>query len=227
MIEEIKLRVNDLLGNENSGHGMDHVNRVLYLALKFADKEHADKDIVSLIALLHDVDDYKLFGTKNANELNNAKKIMTECGIDFDVQNIVCEEIKTIGFNKYLKGIRPSTLEGKIVSDADMCDAIGAVGIIRAHAYSIKNGDPFFDKNIFPIANITVNQYTKSRKDTSTVCHMFEKLLKLKGLMLTEAGKEEAKSRHEFLIAFLYQLFKEENLPQWKSYLDDFLKNNR
>lgn len=35
---------------------MDHVNRVLEPALKFAQKENANKDIVSLLALFHNVD---------------------------------------------------------------------------------------------------------------------------------------------------------------------------
>ena len=45
---------------------------------KFAEKENANKYIVSLIALLHDADDYKLFGRENAEKLTNAKIIMDD-----------------------------------------------------------------------------------------------------------------------------------------------------
>ena len=58
MIEEIKNQVSLLLDKDQSGHGMDHINRVLDLSLKFALDENANLEIVSLIALLHDVDDY-------------------------------------------------------------------------------------------------------------------------------------------------------------------------
>ena len=51
----------------------NHINRVLDLSLKFAEKENANKYIVSLIALLHDADDYKLFGMENAEKLTKAK----------------------------------------------------------------------------------------------------------------------------------------------------------
>lgn len=61
IIDKVKEQVSNLLGNDNSGHGMDHIKRVLNLSLRFAEDENAAKKIVSLIALLHDVDDHKLF----------------------------------------------------------------------------------------------------------------------------------------------------------------------
>ena len=75
MIEKVKQQVYDLLNNDNSGHGIEHIKRVLALSLKFSNIENANKDIVTLIALLHDVDDYKLFGMDNAKNLTNAKKL--------------------------------------------------------------------------------------------------------------------------------------------------------
>ncbi len=64
-VDEVRKQVYGLLCKDNSGHGMDHVNIVLSLSLKFAEKENADKKIVALIALVHDVDDYKLFGEES------------------------------------------------------------------------------------------------------------------------------------------------------------------
>lgn len=225
MIEEVKQKVYELLNNDNSGHGMEHINRVLELSLKFAKIENADKDTVVLIALLHDVDDYKLFGMNNAENLTNAKRIMSDCKIDKNIQEQVCLALNNIGYSKRLKGCCPTTLEGKIVSDADMCDALGANGILRVYTYSIKNGKPFFDKNIFPIENLSANKYT-SRCADSSICHIFEKILKLKNLMLTDSGKKEATNRHQIIVDFLYHLFSEENALDWIEYLDNYLKNN-
>ena len=39
MIEEVKKQVYNLLNSDDSGHGMDHINRVLNLSLKFAKKK--------------------------------------------------------------------------------------------------------------------------------------------------------------------------------------------
>ena len=78
MIEKVKKQVYELLNKDNSGHGNDHIDRVLELSLKFAQKETANKDVVALIALLHDVDDYKLFGEENAENLTKPESIMNK-----------------------------------------------------------------------------------------------------------------------------------------------------
>ena len=45
-------------------------------------------------------------------------------------------------------------------------------------------------------------------------------------IKLLNQSKEEAKERHEFMIAFLRQLFKEENAKDWDIYLDKYLNDN-
>ena len=223
MIEEVKAQVFKLLESDNSGHGIEHIKRVLRISLMFAENENANKEIVSLIALLHDVDDYKLFGIENSNNLNNAKNILKQCAIDDKISNIVLESIRTIGYNKRLKGIIPSTLEGKIVSDADMCDAMGATGILRSYQYNLAHNNLFFDKDVYPILNISADNYL-SKRNGNVVNHMFEKLLNLKDLMLTTSGKNEAIERHNFMVEFLNHFFAEENVLEWSKFLDDYLK---
>lgn len=227
MLETVKQKAFEILHNDNSGHGIEHINRVLELSLKFADKENADKNVVSLIALLHDVDDYKLFGTENSEKLTNAKNILLSCNIDKEIQHHVLKEISRIGYSKILKGnTRPETIEGQIVSDADMCDSLGVNGVIRTYTYSMKHGNPFFDRNSFPIENINAEEYTKDCVNSS-VCHIFEKILKLKSLMMTGSGKREAESRHQIVVDILYHLFEEENAPEWTQYLNKYLKQNK
>ena len=219
MIENVKQEVKKILNKDNSGHGMDHIDRVLDLSLRFAKKENAN---VEIVALIHDVDDYKLFGIENAEKLTNAKRIMNICNVDKDIQEQVCRELNNIGYSKRLKGLCPTNIEGKVVSDADMCDALGSNGILRVYTYSMKNGKPFFDRNIFPIENMSAEKYTSKCADTA-VCHIFEKILKIKDLMLTDSGKEESKNRHQLVIDFMYQLFYEENAPEWTEYLNHYL----
>ena len=86
----------------------------------------------------------------------------------------------------------------------------------------MKNGRPFFNRNNFPVENMNAEKYTQRCADSS-VCHIFEKILKLKDLMITESGKEEAKDRHNIVVEFLYHLFDEENATDWTNYLNNYL----
>lgn len=230
MIEKVREQVTLILNEEESGHGMDHIERVYNLAIKFAKEEQADINLVSLASLLHDVDDYKIVGKANAEKFINATKIMDSVNISKEKQEKVIEIIKNMGYSKSLKGIRPKTIEGMCVSDADMCDAIGASGIVRAIVYAVssKGNGVIFDKNIYPNVNITAEEYNAKGTTYDTdgaINRCFEKLLKLKDLMMTNAGKKEAISRHEFIIEFLREFFKEENVPEWLEFLEEYLNN--
>ena len=222
LINNVKKDVEELLKEDKSGHGIDHINRVLNLSLKFSEKEESNKELVSLIALLHDVDDYKIFGIDSSNNLTNTNNILNKYNINDIDKEIIINSIKSIGYSKRLKGIVPNTIEGKIVSDADMCDALGATGILRSYQYNINHNNDFFNKDIFPNLNMSPNEYI-SKKEGTVINHIFEKLLNLKDLMLTESGKKEAIKRHNFMIDFLYEFFYEEEANDWNNYLDKYL----
>ena len=100
---------------------------------------------------------------------------------------------------------------------------MGIIGILRSYQYNIAHGGTFFDKDVFPVLDMSAEEY-KSKKDGTVVTHLFEKILKLKDLMLTDSGREEASKRHDYMVDFLYHFFEEENVPEWTEYLTDYLK---
>lgn len=226
--EAIVSEVKTLLDNEQSGHGWDHIDRVCRQALKLCQTEpKANVDVVKLAALLHDVDDYKLFGQDAADGLLNARRIMQKYNIDLSVQEKVCNIIGQMGYSKALKGIRPQSLEGKIVSDADMLDAIGALGTIRCLAYALarcnSSGMPIFNAEVFPEMNLSAEEYKQpNRKSDNFINHFFEKMLKLEKMMLTRAGREEASIRQRFMLDFLQEFFREQDLDEWLVLLENF-----
>ena len=219
----IRNEVIKILDFDNSGHGMEHVYRVTSMAIDIAKIEKADIKIVSAIALLHDVDDYKLFGIEHEAELPNAKMILDKTSFNEEDKNLVFEGIKTIGYSKRLNGIIPNTIEAKVVSDADMLDAMGANGLLRIYQYNNNCNRPFFDKGIYPNLDMDSKTY-KTRTDGTAINHIFEKILRLKDLMLTESGKKESLIRHQFIIDFLEEYFREENVPEWIDYLHRYVK---
>lgn len=222
MIEKVKELVLELLKDDDTGHGNSHALRVYDLSMNFAEKEIANKDVVAFAALLHDVDDYKI-SKETTDNLNNAKTIMNKAQVDQETQKEVLEIIRTMGYKKLLNGIRPQTIEGMIVSDADMCDTLGANGILRMYDYQKSHNKPFFDKETFPIDDMNFQKYNRDCSD-SAVCHIFEKVLKVKNLMMTSAGKKEATQRESLTISFIRQLFMEEDAIEWIEYLDKYLK---
>lgn len=135
--------------------------------------------------------------------------------------------ISTMGYNKSLEGIRPTSLEGQIVSDADMCDAIGAQGLIRVFEYNASKGRPFFDKSLPPVApGMSAAEY-KAGTNAHAVQHFFDKLLLIPDILITESGKIEGQKRSEIMEQFLHELFREEGAAEWLTYLDEFLARKR
>lgn len=210
--------VEHLLGQDDSGHGMDHIYRVLQLAFRLSEKEDCDPYILTYLSLLHDVDDAKLFGETNAHDLPNARHLMNLVKLDTQMQKKIIEGIYTIGFQKRIRGIVPQSIEAKLVSDADMLDALGSHGILRTYDYGKSRNRVFFDPTCFPSNDLQKGTHP-------TVNHFFEKLLRLNQMMQTQAGKKEAVHRTEIMILFLKHYFEEESEEVWLLYLNDFLHN--
>ena len=170
--------VSKLLGDNSGGHDAAHSLRVYKNALEIAESEPGcNMTVVSLAALLHDVDDHKLFNHEN-NE--NARSFLAENDVSDELIEEICITINSVSFSKN-RGKKPETLEGKIVQDADRLDAMGAIGIARTFAYGGEHG----------------------RSIEESVMHFHEKLLLLKDGMNTESARRIAESRHAFLEEFL------------------------
>ena len=176
--------ITELYKGNVDGHDLDHSIRVYNNAVNIS-KSYTDADvlIIVLASLLHDADDHKLFDTKN-NE--NARRFMKDQNISEEYMNRICDVINSVSFSKN-KGVKPSTLEGCIVQDADRLDALGAIGIARTFAYGGRN----------------------NRSLVESIKHFHEKLLLLKDQMNTPEAKRIAEERHKFLEDYILELYKE------------------
>ena len=213
----VRQEVCRLLGGDTSGHGDDHVERVARLAERFANeykKEAASMDEVLLTAWLHDVDDYKLVGKKQADELNNATSIMTKAGVAAGLQDAVRHNIARIGYSRYLHGVRPERLAGRLVSE-------------RSLIYAVNHGScRIFDPTVWPDVNIDAHRYNANggtHDGDSFINYFFEKLLKLAKIMMTDPGRDEALVRQQTMVTFLRAYFREKNVPEWSDFLEEYL----
>ena len=191
--------------NESSGHDYFHTIRVYKMACHIAEKENADKYIVSLAALLHDVDDIKVSPNTNKNK-DNARRFLKENHVDEDTINLICEIISEISY-KGVDTVPGKTLEAKIVQDADRLDALGAIGIARAFAYGGNHNRVMYDPDIKPHLNMNEEEYRNHV--STTINHFYEKLFNLKDLMNTHSGKELAISRELYMKEYIKQFLDE------------------
>lgn len=192
---------------ESTGHDWWHIKRVHDLSLQINEIEKKDEFIVRMIALLHDVFDEKFSdGDVKQNLENLMKKLNIYNEIDEkDIKNII-HSIENLGFKGGFNNIEISD-EGKIVQDADRIDAIGAIGIARCFAYNGKKGNVIYDPDT-GIVEIN-NQEEYRNKKRHTINHFYEKLLKIKNTINTEAGKTIAIKRTEYMENFLDEFYKE------------------
>ena len=185
------------LAADSTGHDAWHIRRVRGLADRIAKTEpKADPAVVSLGALLHDLGDWKFGGREDA-----AARLLRKLGAPEDVArrvDAVCREVSFKG-----AGVKdaPSSLEARIVQDADRLDAIGAIGVGRAFAYGGAKGRAMHDPAWKPTPHGSFAAYKKSKGPT--INHFYEKLLLLKKRLHTREAKRLARARHAFMADFL------------------------
>lgn len=196
--------VREKLEGDFGGHDYFHTLRVYKMACRLAALEGADTTIVSLAALLHDVDDRKL-SPETHDSLQNARDFMTGSGVATEAAERVCEVIRQISFGENRDA--PTTLEGMCVQDADRLDAIGAIGIGRAFAYGGSKKRHMHHPDVKPSLNMTKEEYRNS--ESTTVNHFYEKLFKLTAMMNTASAKEIASAREGYMTEFLSRFLSE------------------
>ncbi len=196
--------VRDIFKNDGSGHDWWHVYRVKKYALKIAETEGGNLFLIEMAALLHDLDDWKLKKTPGDNK---TKKWLNHLAITEKAAIQILEIISQVSFKGAGISTKPTTIEAKIVQDADRLDAIGAIGIARTFAYGGSKGRLIYDPEIQPVLH---NDFETYKNNTApTINHFYEKLLLLKSRMNTKTGKKMAENRHCFIENFLKQFFNE------------------
>lgn len=218
IIKKTELFVKETLEKDSTGHDWWHTHRVRNLAKRIAKEEGADIFIVELVALLHDIGDYKFFQGDEEAGAAKVREWLSSLEIFPTIIDKIVEVTSQISFLHTLpakgkgsnkKNFTTLKLSKEImaVTDADRLDAMGAIGIARAFTYGGFFNRPIYDPAIKPNKSITKDEYKTT--EAPSINHFYEKLLKLKDMMYTDLGRKIAKKRHRFLKLYLKEFFKE------------------
>jgi len=202
-IDFVKLSLADAEG----GHDWWHIYRVWKTARHIAQNESGDMFVVELGALLHDIADSKFHGGDEEIGPVRARKFLESLQLEEDVILHVENIISNISFKGGKLPQKFKSPELDVIQDADRLDALGAIGIARTFNYGGHKGRTIYNPEIKPNLDLSKEQYKNS--DAPTLNHFYEKLLLLKNLMNTETGKQMAEDRHNFMLAYLDQFYKE------------------
>lgn len=133
VLDKVRVLISD--NNQSVAHRMDHIQRVLSNSCDLAEYyPEADLELLKLSALLHDI--CQPFDRKEEHvklSVNMAREILQEVGYPAEraekVLRIISEHsTECISIN------RPTSIEAKILFDADKLDGLGASGIARVFA---------------------------------------------------------------------------------------------
>jgi uncharacterized protein len=199
--------VKETLAGAEAGHDWFHIDRVYKNALAINSTEDGNLLIVTLAALLHDIADSKFNNGDEEIGPQKAGMFMESIGISNDIIFHVQQIIRNMSYKASLGELNFSSKELDIVQDADRLDAIGAIGIGRAFTYGGYKNRTMYDPEVAPDLNMSKETYKNS--SAPTINHFYEKLLRLKDLMKTVKGQQLALRRHEFMVIYLQQFYRE------------------
>lgn len=188
---------------DDKAHDIAHFRRVWKTAQHIMQGTEADPLVVLTACYFHDVVNLPknhpqrhLASSKAAVE---TRRILSEDFIDFPVElhNAVAHAIQAHSFSA---GIKPETLEARIVQDADRLESLGAIGLARVFYTSGALGRALFDSDD-PLGR------DRQLDDASwTLDHFQKKLLRLPDTMQTAEGKRLAQHNVAFLVTYMAKL---------------------
>lgn len=185
-------------------HDFLHIRRVVSTAKTLCEAEHGNWAVVMPAAFFHDYINVPKGDPRRAY----ASQLSAEAAIEF---------LKSVGYpeehfpairhaieaHSYSAGIKPETLEAKIVQDADRLDSLGAIGIARCFATTSLMKRPFYAEE---------DPWAESRDlddKNYGLDHFFQKLFKLVEHLNTDTAKKEGEHRIAFIKTYLDQIKRE------------------
>jgi uncharacterized protein len=188
----------------DGSHDVSHLHRVWSNVCAIRDKEGGDHQVLLAATLLHDcvaVEKNSPFRS-SASRLAAAKasELLAQMGWDEVRTQAVAHAIECHSFSA---NITPTTLEARILQDADRLDAIGMVGVARLFYVSGRMGSQLYD------AHDPQARHRELDDKRFAADHFKTKIFTLAQGFQTATGKQMAQVRHDRAQRFLKEFLEE------------------
>jgi uncharacterized protein len=203
--DQLAAKLLDVSGDDEDGaHDLSHIVRVWRNAKLIQREEGGDLEALAAAVLLHDcVQVAKDSPLRSKASLLAAKEARVRLeALAWEpsrIDTVAC----AIESHSFSAGVAPTSIEGRILQDADRLDAIGLCGIARCFYTAGRLGSRLYDL-ADPEAKTRPLDDTRNALD-----HFPKKLLTLEGSFKTRKGQELAKERHRRLDEFYRAMLSE------------------
>jgi len=196
--------IRSLYQKADPAHDFSHILRVCKLARIIGQEEKADMKVLLPAALLHDLGSKK--GNESGQEQSGQAALSAVCSF-LQGKGLGRDRIEKVLYavevHRFSRGIIPTTLEARILQDADRLDAMGAIGIARLFVTGGALGREMYHPQ---------DPFCRERKPDDkkwNLDHFYRKLLKLEEGMHTSSGKRLAAKRARVMKQYLLDLEEE------------------
>jgi uncharacterized protein len=157
LLERVRVATKDRIeeSTQSIAHRFDHLARVMQNAQRIAaTTDNVDSELLGLAVLLHDVD--QPVGKKEehvALSVKAAEEILDHAGCSREIAAKVLQVISEHS-SEHVETKKPTSVEAKILFDADKLDGLGAIGITRVFSLfgqmngSVKEAIAWYRKKI-------------------------------------------------------------------------------
>lgn len=200
--EQLRRFVEADFADADRAHDLGHLDRVSRLAADLAVENGGDPETAAIAGYVHDYHRLEEKDTgRPVSPMDAAPAIhsvLSRAGIGVQRQEAVMAAVAaTDAFTFADQTVDVRSITAACVRDADILDAMGAIGIARAFLYGGAVNEPMW------VPQESLQDTYREGRTSSVVAHFYEKLVRLCDEVQTPAGKRLAEERHRIMIEFL------------------------
>lgn len=186
-------------------HDWEHTLRVHRMCRHIGPIEGADMLVLEAAAFLHDIGRAAQDKTSGSvchadRGAQMARSFLDTLSLKENQRQNIVHCVRT---HRFRNEIAPSTIEARVLFDADKLDAIGAVGVARAYLFAGELGACLHNPDL------PVEQAQPYSRDDTGYREYVVKLSKIEKRILIVEGRRLAAERHAFMVGFFDRFLQE------------------